>query len=46
VFGRVDFKKFDPNDPMSRQGQKEIFLSQCVEDGKAKRLTEWVVPKN
>jgi hypothetical protein len=41
IMGSISFKPFDPNDPSCRQGQKEVFLSQCVEGGKAKILTDW-----
>ena len=40
--GNISFKPFDPKDPMSRLGQKEVFLMQCMEGGKAKILTDWV----
>lgn len=39
---RVSYKPFDPNDPMSRQGTRETFLVQCLEDGSAKKLTDWI----
>ncbi|MBT3260438.1 MAG: hypothetical protein HN366_28965 [Deltaproteobacteria bacterium] len=42
TMGKISFKPFDPKDPMSRLGQKEVFLAQCMEDGKAKILTDWV----
>jgi len=38
----VSYKPFDPNDPMSRQGTRETFLVQCLEDGSAKKLTDWI----
>ena len=44
IFGKVDYAKFDVNDIYCRQGQKEVFLTQCLEDGKAKSLTEWFEP--
>ena len=34
IFGRIDYSAFEPSDVYSRQGQKEVFLSQCLEDGK------------
>jgi ABC-type branched-subunit amino acid transport system substrate-binding protein len=40
---KVSYKPFDPNDPMSRQGTNETLLVQCLADGKAKKLTDWVV---
>ena len=42
TMGNISFKPFDPKDPMSRLGQKEVFLAQCMEGGKAKILTDWV----
>jgi ABC-type branched-subunit amino acid transport system substrate-binding protein len=38
----VSFKPFDEKDMYSRQGASETFLVQCLADGKAKRLTEWM----
>lgn len=40
---RISYKPFDPNDPMSRQGANETILVQCIADGKAKKLTDWLV---
>jgi hypothetical protein len=42
IMGRVDYKPFKPNDPMTRLGQKEVFLVQCMKDGKTKILTDWI----
>ena len=44
VFGRIDYSAFEPSDVYSRQGQKEVFLSQCMADAKSKQLTEWMEP--
>ncbi len=44
IFGRISFNKFEPNDMLSRQGQTEVFLSQCLENGTAKKLTDWFEP--
>ena len=44
IFGRIDYSAFEPSDVYSRQGQKEVFLSQCMEDAKSKQLTEWMEP--
>jgi len=44
VFGRVDYSAFEPSDVFCRQGQKEVFLTQCLADGKAKKLTDWMEP--
>jgi hypothetical protein len=40
---KVSYKPFDPNDPMSRQGTNETLLIQCLAEGKAKKLSDWVV---
>jgi branched-chain amino acid transport system substrate-binding protein len=40
---RISFKPFDPDDPMCRQGANETLLVQCLADGKAKKLTDWLV---
>ncbi len=41
--GTVSYKPFDPADPYgSRQGVKAVFLVECLEDGKAKKLTDWM----
>jgi ABC-type branched-subunit amino acid transport system substrate-binding protein len=39
----VNYKAFDPRDPSSRQGTNATFLVQCLKDGKAKKLTDWMV---
>jgi branched-chain amino acid transport system substrate-binding protein len=44
IFGRIDYSAFEPSDVYSRQGQKEVFLSQCTADAKSKPLTEWMEP--
>jgi ABC-type branched-subunit amino acid transport system substrate-binding protein len=44
IFGRIDYSAFEPSDVYSRQGQKEIFISQCLADGKSKILTDWMEP--
>lgn len=41
IMGRINFKPFDPNDPLCRQGQNEVFLSQCLEGAGVKKLTDW-----
>ncbi len=42
IFGRISYKPFDPKDPSCRQGQNEVFLSQCLEGAKSKQLTDWM----
>ena len=44
VFGRIGYSSFDPEDIYSRQGQKEIFISQCMEGAKSKKLSDWMEP--
>jgi branched-chain amino acid transport system substrate-binding protein len=44
IFGRIDYSAFEPSDVYSRQGQKEVFLSQCMADAKSKSLTGWMEP--
>ncbi|MBW1801859.1 MAG: ABC transporter substrate-binding protein, partial [Deltaproteobacteria bacterium] len=34
IFGQIDYSSFDPKDLYCRQGQKDIYLTQCVEKGK------------
>jgi branched-chain amino acid transport system substrate-binding protein len=44
ILGKVNFKPFDPTDPSTRQGQTSVFIVQCLEDAKAKKLTDWITP--
>jgi len=44
IFGKVGYSAFEPSDIYCRQGQKEVFLSQCLEGGKSKKLTDWMEP--
>jgi ABC-type branched-subunit amino acid transport system substrate-binding protein len=44
IFGRIDYSAFEPSDVYSRQGQKAVFLAQCLADGKSKILTDWMEP--
>jgi len=44
IFGRIDYSAFEPSDVYSRQGQKEVFLAQCLENAKSKILTDWMEP--
>ncbi|RLB70416.1 MAG: ABC transporter substrate-binding protein [Deltaproteobacteria bacterium] len=40
--GTISFKPFDAKDPYgTRQGGKEVFLIECLDGGKAKKLTDW-----
>jgi ABC-type branched-subunit amino acid transport system substrate-binding protein len=39
---KISYKAFDPNDMYSRQGGNQTFLVQCLADGKAKKLTDWI----
>ncbi len=38
----VNFKPYDKNDIYSRQGTRQTFLIQCLAEGKAKKLTDWI----
>ena len=44
ILGRIDYASFDPNDVYSRQGQKEVFLVECLDGGGYKQLTDWMEP--
>jgi len=42
ISGEVSYKPLGTDTPyMCRQGVKETYLVQCLEDGKAKKLTDW-----
>jgi branched-chain amino acid transport system substrate-binding protein len=45
IFGRIDYSAFEPSDVFCRQGQKEVFVTQCLADGRAKRMTDWMEPQ-
>jgi branched-chain amino acid transport system substrate-binding protein len=38
----ISYKPFDVNDIYCRQGSSQTLLVQCMEDGTAKKLTDWV----
>jgi len=42
IMGRISYKPFDPKDPLTRLGQKEVFLIEALPDGKSKVLTDWI----
>lgn len=42
ISGEINYKPYDPNDPLCRQGQSQVFLVECLADAKAKRLTDWL----
>ena len=44
LLGEVNFAPFDPDDPSTRQGVVSVFIAQCMKDGSAKRLTDWITP--
>ena len=44
IFGRISYSAYEPSDIFCRQGQDELFLTQCVEGGKSKKLTDWMRP--
>jgi ABC-type branched-subunit amino acid transport system substrate-binding protein len=41
LMGRITYGPYDPDDPLCRIGQQEIFLQQCTADGGSKILTDW-----
>jgi branched-chain amino acid transport system substrate-binding protein len=41
IMGNVNYKPFDPNDPLCRIGQQEIFLVRAEADGTSTVLTDW-----
>jgi hypothetical protein len=46
IGGRVSYGLFDPQKPYeTRQGTKEVYLVQCLEGGKGKKLTDWLAPQ-
>jgi branched-chain amino acid transport system substrate-binding protein len=44
IFGKISYSAYEPSDVFCRQGQDELFLTQCVEGGKSKKLTDWMTP--
>ncbi|MBF0397308.1 MAG: ABC transporter substrate-binding protein [Desulfobacterales bacterium] len=38
----ISFKPYDQNDSECRRGIKDLYLVQCLENGKAKKLSEWI----
>ena len=44
IFGKISYSAYEPSDIFCRQGQDELFLTQCVEGGKAEKLTDWMTP--
>jgi branched-chain amino acid transport system substrate-binding protein len=43
TMGRVSYSPFNPNDPLCRVGQREIFSSEATADAKYKVLSDWTV---
>jgi hypothetical protein len=42
IGGEISYDLFNPNRGYeTRGGMREVFLIQCLEDGKAKRLSDW-----
>jgi hypothetical protein len=42
IGGEISYDLFNPkNGYASRGGMKEVFMIQCLEGGKAKKLTDW-----
>ena len=42
ISGAITYKPFNASDPSTRQGQKQMFLVECLDGGKAKMLTDWM----
>jgi branched-chain amino acid transport system substrate-binding protein len=42
ISGEIGYAPYDPASPACRQGQNQVFLVECLADGKAKRLTPWM----
>ena len=42
IGGRISYGKFDAADPTCREGMRDIFIIQCVQGGKTKKLTDWM----
>jgi len=43
ISSKVNYRALDTKDPYgSRQGVKEVFLVECLEGGKGKKLTDWM----
>ncbi|MFH1102759.1 MAG: ABC transporter substrate-binding protein [Pseudomonadota bacterium] len=42
ISGKISYKSFNANDPLSRQGQDQTYLLKCLEGGAAERLTDWM----
>lgn len=38
----INFQSFDPGNPGCRQGMNKVYLIQCLEGGKSRRLTDWM----
>ena len=42
IGGSISYGRFSPDNGYgTRQGMKEVFLVECLEGGKAKKLTDW-----
>jgi ABC-type branched-subunit amino acid transport system substrate-binding protein len=42
ILGRINYKPFDPKDPLCRIGQQEVFIGEATPDAKFKVLSDWV----
>jgi branched-chain amino acid transport system substrate-binding protein len=43
IGGEISYDVFNPNNGYaSREGMKEVYIVQCMEGGKAKRLSDWM----
>lgn len=42
VMGKISYMPYDPQNPLCRLGQQEVFVIQATDDGKTKILTDWI----
>jgi ABC-type branched-subunit amino acid transport system substrate-binding protein len=42
VMGHISYSAFNPKDPLTRLGQREVFLTEAMPDGKYKVLSDWI----
>ncbi len=42
ISGQISYEPFDPQKVSSRMGQNQAFLVQCLDGGKAKKLSDWI----
>jgi len=42
ISGKISYGPFDPKNISCRRGQNQAFLVQCLDGGKAKKLSDWI----